>query len=107
MGLSQMSNYYFFFLLGKFLEALGSEIRTGSLFCHSLSFLDNVIKSPQTTNALTFLTHIICAIGGVLCDYFILYACLVYIYANHVRTTFFSDRNSSRTLPLTSVFPGH
>ena len=27
---------------GKFLEALGSKIGTGSVFCHSFSFWDNV-----------------------------------------------------------------
>ena len=31
----------------------------------SIYFFDWLIKNPQTTNALTFLTHIILAIGGV------------------------------------------
>ena len=33
--------------------------------CHFYHFFNHLIKNPQTTIALTFLTHIISSIGGV------------------------------------------
>ena len=46
MGLSPKSNYrkkkFLVLTLGKFLEALGSEIGTCSVFCHSFSLSNNV-----------------------------------------------------------------
>ena len=48
MGLSPKSNYekkisFLVLTLGKFLEALGSGIRTGSIFCLSFSLSNRVI----------------------------------------------------------------
>ena len=49
LGISWMSNYkkknsYLVLTSGSFLEALGSGIGTGLVFCHSFSFSNNVMK---------------------------------------------------------------
>ena len=58
MGLSPKSNYRYFFSFlvltsGKFVEALGSGIGTGSIFCLSFSLSNNVqINLQNSVNGL-------------------------------------------------------